>query len=67
MKSVFLTRRGVSLVLLSGLLVMGSGCKKQPAEQAAAPQQPALRQLRLHETTSKSEVTYKARSRASLR
>jgi hypothetical protein len=41
MKSVFLTRRGVSLVVLTGLLVMGSGCKKQPAEQAAAPQQPA--------------------------
>ena len=37
MKSVFLTRRGVSLALLTGLLVMGSGCKKQPAEQAAAP------------------------------
>jgi uncharacterized protein YcfJ len=37
MKTILLTRRSVSLALLSGLLIAGSGCKKQPAEQAATP------------------------------
>jgi BON domain-containing protein len=43
MKTDFLTRRSIPLAVLSGLLVLGAGCKKQPsAEQPpAAAQQPA--------------------------
>jgi BON domain len=33
----FLTRRNISLAVLSGMLVMGSGCKKQAGEQPPAP------------------------------
>jgi hypothetical protein len=43
MKNEFLTRRSISLMALTGLLILGSGCKKQPAEQPqpAAATQPA--------------------------
>jgi hypothetical protein len=37
MKHEFLTR-SISLMALTGLLILGSGCKKQPAEQPAAQQ-----------------------------
>jgi uncharacterized protein YcfJ len=36
MEHEFLTRRSISLMALTSLLILGSGCKKQPAEQ---PQQ----------------------------
>jgi hypothetical protein len=38
MKHEFLTRNSISLMALTGLLVLGSGCNKQPAEQPAAQQ-----------------------------
>ena len=38
MKHEFLTRSSISLMALTGLLVLGSGCNKQPAEQPAAQQ-----------------------------
>jgi BON domain len=43
MKHGFLTRSSISLMALTGLLILGSGCKKQPAEQPGAQQatQPA--------------------------
>jgi hypothetical protein len=37
MKIDFLTRRSVSLAVLTGLLALGSGCKKQPADQPGSP------------------------------
>jgi uncharacterized protein YcfJ len=33
----FSTRRSISLAILTGALVLGSGCQKQPAETAPAP------------------------------
>jgi BON domain len=41
MMTDFLTRRSISLAVVTGLLVLGSGCKKQPAE---APISPAAQQ-----------------------
>src|ERR1700721_3572172 len=41
MKHEFLTRNSISLMALTGLLILGSGCKKQPAEQPVAQQAPA--------------------------
>src|ERR1700727_2582511 len=41
MKHEFLTRSSISLMALTGLLILGSGCKKQPAEQPVAQQAPA--------------------------
>ena len=38
MKHEFLTRSSISLMTLTGLLILGSGCNKQPAEQPAAQQ-----------------------------
>jgi BON domain len=38
MKHEFLTRNSISLLALTGLLILGSGCNKQPAEQTAAQQ-----------------------------
>jgi uncharacterized protein YcfJ len=37
MMNDFSARRSLPLVVLAGLLVLGSGCKKQPAEQPPAP------------------------------
>jgi hypothetical protein len=42
MKHDFLTRRSFSLMALTGLLILGSGCNKQPTEQPAVqPAKPA--------------------------
>ena len=41
MKHDFVTRTSLSLVALTGLLILGSGCNKQPAEQAVQPATPA--------------------------
>jgi hypothetical protein len=38
MKNEFLTRSSMSLVALTGLLIMGAGCNKQPAGQPAVQQ-----------------------------
>jgi hypothetical protein len=37
MKTDFLTRRSIPLAVLTGLLALGLGCQKQPAEQPGAP------------------------------
>ena len=37
MKYDFLARSSVSLVALTGLLILGAGCNKQPAEQSCYP------------------------------
>ena len=41
MKTDFLTRRSIPLAVLTAFLVLGSGCKKQPAEQPPATAQQA--------------------------
>jgi hypothetical protein len=38
MKYEFLTRSSISLMALTGLLILGSGCHKQPAEEPAVQQ-----------------------------
>jgi BON domain len=41
MKTDFLTRRSIQLAILTGFLVLGSGCKNQPAEQPPTAAQQA--------------------------
>src|SRR5271156_5942164 len=41
MKTDFLTRHSIPLAVLTAFLVLGSGCKKQPAEQPLASAQQA--------------------------
>ena len=69
MKTDFLTRRSIPLVVLTGFLVLGSGCKNPspPAEQPTAQQVRRNRLPLRRATTSRLAVTFRQRSRLSRR
>ena len=72
MKTDFVTRRSIPLAVLTGFLVLGSGCRN-PFRLPKSPHRPHSRQQRQprnrrplrHETTSRLAVTFRQRSRPS--